>query len=133
MTIRNGIYLGDCLVHCNEEVTVTPDRVVYTLTSRIPDANNPDVHVESAPPPGAWDAIERALDPAALRSLPDTIGLPDAADQGGEFLEVSEADTVKRVDFPRDAEVREVAPLLAAMRDLRARLAREHRPCGTAG
>jgi hypothetical protein len=108
-------------------VSAEPDRVTYSLTSRIPDADNPDIHAEDTPPPGAWEAIERALDRAALRSLPDTVGLPDAADQGGEFLEVSEGDTVKRVDFPRDAEIQEVAPLLAAMRDLRASLAREHR------
>jgi hypothetical protein len=127
VTVRNGTYLGDCLVHCDEEVSVEPGRVAYSLTSRVPDADNPDIHVEDAPPPGTWEAIERAVDLAALRSLPDTIGLPDAADQGGEFLEVSEGETTKRVDFPRDAEVPEVAPLLAAMRDLRARLAREHR------
>jgi hypothetical protein len=127
VTVRNGTYLGDCLVHCDEEVSAEPERVTYSLTSRVPDADNPDIHAEGAPPPGAWEEIERALDPAALRSLPDRIGLPDAADQGGEFLELSDGDGTKRVDFPRDAEVPEVAPLLAAMRDLRARLAREHR------
>jgi hypothetical protein len=127
VTVRNGTYLGDCLVHCDEEVSVEPDRVTYSLTSKVPDADNPDIHAEGAPPPGAWEAIERALDMPALRSLPDTIGTPDAADQGGEFLEVSEGDTTKRVDFPRDAEVSEVGALLAALRDLRARLAREHR------
>jgi hypothetical protein len=127
MTIRNGTYLGDCLVHCDEEVSAAPDRVTYSLTSKVPDADNPDIHAEGAPPPGAWEAIEGALDPTALRSLPDTIGIPDAADEGGEFLEASVGDTTKRVDFPRGAELPEVGPLLAAMRDLRARLAAEHR------
>jgi hypothetical protein len=127
VTIKNGTYLGDCLVHCDEEVSVDADRLTYSLTSRVPDADNPDIHAESPPPPGTWQSIERALDLTAVRSLPDTIGLPDAADEGGEFLEVSVGDTTKRVDFPRDAEVPEVAPLLDALRDLRARLAREHR------
>jgi hypothetical protein len=126
VTIRNGIYLGECLVHCDEEVTVSPDAVTYSLTSRVPDAGNPDIHAESSPPPGAWEAIERAFDSAAVRTLPDRIGVPDAADEGGEFLEVSEGDTRKRIDFPRGAHVPEVAPLLDALRDLRARLAREH-------
>ncbi|MGH2744489.1 MAG: hypothetical protein ACRDN8_18815 [Thermoleophilaceae bacterium] len=127
MTIKNGTYLGDCLVHCDEDVTVVPDKVTYSLTSRVPDARNPDIHAESAPPPGVWEALERALDWAAVRSLPDTIGLPDAADEGGEFLEVSVGDATKRVEFPRGAAVPEVAPLLDQLRDLRARLAREHR------
>jgi hypothetical protein len=127
VTVKNGTYLGDCLVHCNEEVSVAPDRMAYSLTSRVPDADNPDIHAEGPPPPGAWEAIERALDPEALRSLPDTIGTPDAADEGGEFLEVSVRDITKRIDFPRGAELPEAGPLLAAMRDLRARLAAEHR------
>jgi hypothetical protein len=127
VTVRNGTYVGECLVHCNEEVSVDAKRVSYSLTSRVPDADNPDIHAEGPTPPGAWEAIERALDLAAVRALPDTIGIPDAADEGGEFLEVSAGDTAKRIDFSAGAELPEVGALLAAMRDLRARLAAEHR------
>jgi hypothetical protein len=127
MTVRNGTYHGECLVHCNEDVSVDADRVSYSLTSNVPDTANPDIHAEGPTPPGAWEAIERALDLAAVRSLPDTIGIPDAADEGGEFLEVTAGDATKRIDFSRDADVPEVGALLAAMRDLRARLAGEHR------
>ena len=127
MTLRNGTYLGDCLVHCNEEVVVGPDKVTYSLTSRVPDARNPDIHAESSPPAGAWEMLERALDWSAVRSLPDRIGLPDAADAGGEFLEVSVGGDTKRVDFPRGATVPEAAALLDALRDLRTQLAHEHR------
>jgi len=34
-TLRSGTYLGDCLVHCDEEVKVGPDKVTYSLTSRV--------------------------------------------------------------------------------------------------
>ena len=128
MTFRNGTYLGDCLVHCDEEVSVVPEAVTYSLTSRVPDARNPDIRVQAPPPPGIWDALERALDRDAVRALPARIGLPDAADAGGEFLEVSDGEATTRVDFPKGASVPEVAPLLDALRDLRARLAAEHRP-----
>jgi hypothetical protein len=126
-TLANGTYLGDCLVHCDETVTVSPDEVTYALTSKLEDARNPDIHVESAPPPGLWEELEGLLEPSALSALPDRIGLPDADDSGGEFLEVSLDGETKRVDFPRDADVPEAAPLLRALRELRARLAAEHR------
>lgn len=127
MTVRNGTYLGDCLVHCDETISVSPDKVTYSLTSKVADARNPDIHADSAPPPGVWDELERALDWTAVSALPERVGLPDAADSGGEFLEVSRDGETKRIDFPHSADVPEVAPLLAALRDLRARLAGEHR------
>lgn len=127
MTLGNGTYLGDCLVHCDESVTVSPDKVTYSLTSKVPDARNPDIHAEAPPPPGTWEALERALDVAAVRSLPETIGLPDAADEGGEYLDVSVGDLTKRVDFSAGADVPAIAPLLGLLRDLRSKLAAEHR------
>jgi hypothetical protein len=128
-TLANGTYLGDCLVHCDETVTVSSSKLTYSLTSKLEDARNPDIRVESAPPPGLWEGLERTLDPAAaaMSALPERIGLPDADDYGGEFLEVSRDGETKRVDFPLDADVAEVAELLRALRELRARLAGEHR------
>jgi hypothetical protein len=126
-TFVNGTYLGECLVHCDETVTVSPEKLTYSLTSRLEDARNPDITVETAPAPELWEKLERALDPVALSALPDRIALPDADDSGGEFLEVSFDGQKKRVDFPRDADVPEIASLLRAVRELRARLAAEHR------
>ncbi len=123
--LRNGTYFGECLFDCNEEITVTLEQVTYSLTGNVPDSDHPDIHAKSPVTRSDWDALARAIDWEALRSLPDTIGQPDAADAGGEFLEVSDG-TRRRVDFPLGATVPEVAPLLDALRQLRARLARQH-------
>ena len=127
MILRNGTYLGDCLVHCDEEISVSAEAVTYSLTSKVPDARNPDIRAEVPPPPDLWETLAQAVERHAVRSLPARIGLPDAADAGGEFLEVSEGDETTRVDFPREASVPEVAPLLDALRELRAQFAEEHR------
>jgi hypothetical protein len=128
LSIRNGTYFGECLVHCFEEITVTPDKVVYTLTSRMPDADRPDIRAESPMTLDAWQGLLGLLDWGDLASLPRTIGDPDAADAGGEFLEVWGDQGTKRVDFDKDAAVPKIAALLAVLRDLRARLALQHRP-----
>lgn len=126
--IKNGTYFGECLVHCFEEIAVTPDKVVYTLTSRAPDANHPDIRAESPMSLDTWQGLLSLLDWGDLASLPRTIGDPDAADAGGEFVEVSGDQGTMRVDFDKDASVPKIAALLAALRDLRARLALQHRP-----
>jgi hypothetical protein len=102
-TLANGTYLGECLVHCDETVTASPEKLTYSLTSKLEDARNPDIHVETAPPPELWEELEGVLDLAAVSALPDRIALPDADDSGGEFLEVSFDGERKRVDFPRGA------------------------------
>lgn len=124
--LKNGTYFGECLVDCNEEIAVTADKVTYSLTSNVPDSEHPDIHAEGVVTRSDWKALAGAIDWEALRSLPETIGQPDAADAGGEFLEVSEG-AQRRVDFPLGATVPELAPLLDGLRGLRARLAREHR------
>ena len=102
--------------------------MTYSLTSRVPDAGIPTSRQQSSPPPGVWDALEHAFDRDAVRALPDADrGCRTPPTQGGEFLEVSDGETRTRVDFPKGAGVPEVAPLLDALRDLRARLAAEHR------
>lgn len=124
--LRNGTYAGECLVDCNEEIIVTPDKVTYSLTSNVPDADHPDIYAEGPLTPSEWEALAGAIDWDALRTLPATIGQPDAADAGGEFIEVSNGAT-RRVDFDLGAAVPQVAPLLDALRGLRARLAGQHR------
>ncbi len=124
--LRNGTYFGECLVDCNEEITVTPEKITYSLTSNVADTDRPDIHAEGPVTRSGWEELAGAIDFEALRSLPETIGQPDAADAGGEFLEVTDGAT-RRVDFNPGATVPEVAPLLDALRGLRARLARQHR------
>lgn len=125
--LRNGTYFGECLIDCNEEIAVTPDKVTYSLTSNVSDPDHPEIHAEAAVAPRDWQALASKIDWEGLRSLPEVIGQPDMADAGGEFLEVSDGTATRRVDIRLGATVPEVAPLLEALRELRARLAAQHR------
>src|SRR5690349_17580587 len=97
-TIRNGTYLGECVIYCNEHVVVTPETEVYTLTSPYPDPEHPDIRVEERTDPAEWSGLLALVDWDALQALPRTIGLPDASDAGGELVEISDGQQVKRVD-----------------------------------
>jgi hypothetical protein len=127
-SVRNGTYLGECFVHCNEELTVSPTEVRYDLTSPAPDPSNPDVHASEPLPPDRWAAIADAAGRSTLDRLPSELGLVDAADAGGEFLEVTATGAVARVDFGLGADVPDAAPLLSLLRSLRSELASRHRP-----
>ncbi len=126
MILRNGTYLGECLVDCNEEIVVTPEGVTYSLTSNAAGAQPTDIHAKAPLARPDWEALVAAVDHEALSSLPPVLGQPDAGDAGGEFLEISDGGHTRRVAFPLCAEIPETAPLLDALRDLRARMAKEH-------
>jgi hypothetical protein len=126
--VRNGTYLGECFVHCNEELSVSPTEVRYDLTSPVPDARNPDVHASEPLAPDRWAAVADAAGRSSIDDLPARIGAADTADAGGEFLEVVATGEAKRVDFGLGADVPQADPLLGLLRELRGELAARHRP-----
>jgi hypothetical protein len=117
--IRTGVYFGDCIGYCREEMSLTPSGVKYVKSAFPSDPSQPDIIIEQPIDDRDWNALVRGLDRAAFRGLPRKIGDPDAADQGGEWVEISEAEKTKRVDFVLDAEVREINPFLEKLRALR--------------
>src|SRR5919108_5558660 len=117
--VRNGTYQGECFLYCNEEVSATPGEVGYDLTSPVPDPEHPDVHASEPLAPDRWSAIADAAARSALDELPQQIGLAEARDAGGEFLEVAEDGRATRVDFGLGEDVPQASPLLDQLRELR--------------
>jgi hypothetical protein len=117
--IRTGTYFGECLIYCNETVTITPEKTSYALTSNVQDPQHPDVTVERETSRKDWDELQALIDWARFRTLPATIGQPDAADQGGEWVEITVGGEAKRVDFEMNASVPEGDALLRRLRETR--------------
>jgi hypothetical protein len=106
------------LTDCFEEIAVTPDKVAYSLRSRTPDARHPDIATEDPIEPAVWQGLVDALDASAFASLPSTIGQPDAADEGAEFVEIATPQGQKRVTFSAGASIPQLAALLERLRPI---------------
>lgn len=117
--IRAGTYFGECLTHCNTTLTITPGKMAFALTSNVPDPQHPDLVLEREIAPKDWDELQAAIDWIKFRALPATIGQPDAADQGGEWVEITLGGERKRVDFELNAAVPEIDALSRKLRALR--------------
>ena len=117
--IRTGTYFGESLIHSNETVTITPEKTSYALTSNVQDPQYPDVTVEREETREDWDELQALIDPAKFRELPATLGQPDAADQGGEWVEITVGGEAKRIDLELNASVPEVDALLQKLRKTR--------------
>lgn len=120
-----GRYFGECIGYCIEEITITSAETIYAKKPNPPNPEVPDLVYTTPTPPETWRDLTGAVDWPAVRALPELIGQPDAADQGGEFVASTIAGVDRRVDLERDASVPALDPLLARLRRLRADLAQQ--------
>jgi hypothetical protein len=125
--IKWGTYAGECLVYCNQEITLTTKTIGYSLTSKVPDANNPDIKKQSKNNQNDWSKLINALDLQAFLSLQPKIGDPDAADQGGEFIAISFDSKTHRVDFVREREIPEISAFLDVLRAITTKISDANR------
>jgi len=114
-----GTSFGECLGYCVREILVSGG-VTFTksgwgLEGSLPDSSCSLVFIKS-PLPGYLDDIN--LD--AFLEMNETIGCPDCADGGAEWLELGFENEVKRVTFEYMNEPEELKILIPSLRDLMA-------------
>lgn len=117
--IRTGVYMGECLGYCYQDMTITSNDVVHIKYALPQDPSWPDIVHQVSMGVDEWNKLVQDLDLQAFWALPRTIGEPDAADQGGEWVEISDGQKTKRVDFALDADIDEISPFLETLRELR--------------
>ncbi len=125
--IRTGTYFGECLIHCNETVIITHEKTSYALTSTVQDPQHPDIIGERETARKDWDALQALIDWAKFRTLPSTIGQPDGADQGGEWVEITVGGIAKRIDFEMNVSVPEIDTLNRKLREMRKEISHKYR------
>ncbi|WP_442591199.1 hypothetical protein ACSBL2_08200 [Pedobacter sp. AW31-3R] len=97
LTISRGTSFGHCRGICNKEITVGPAEVVY---SQWANGENPGtVKVVRVLPKEKYESLLKDLDRQSFAELKETIGCPDCADGGAEWLEVTAGNKKKRVTF----------------------------------
>lgn len=128
LMVKTGTYFGECLGYCNDQLVITPERILYSLMSNVRDKEYPDITSEISIKRDDWNSLIALIDFETLVSLPDTIGCPDCADQGGEWIEISDGQHTKRVDFEFNASVHEIDDFVKYLRRIRTEISRAHRP-----
>jgi|GEM_PF-209761 len=101
--IKYGTSFGMCVGYCKRTVVLKPDLVTYSC-SGWDAAIQPVTRSESLT--GAdWDAVKLNFNTSGFFELPATIGCPDCADGGAEWLEIELANGVShKVTFEYNNE-----------------------------
>lgn len=103
LSILHGTSYGHCRGYCIKEELYTADKLVYTQYSR-DSANFPKKEVTETYTADELTALFTSIDAEKWKALPETIGCPDCADGGAEYIEIRTKNATKRVMFDAHSE-----------------------------
>ena len=115
LVIRSGTSFGFCTGYCNQQMDVSAGKAVFTKTSRTP-AQYPDKTCTATLTEADWATLKAQADLTLLRKQPTTLGCPDCADGGAEFLEIEQGTERYRVTFEAGKSVPGFEGLITALR-----------------
>ncbi|HEX8385832.1 MAG TPA: hypothetical protein VF576_06595 [Rubricoccaceae bacterium] len=113
-TLRWGSSFGMCIGYCASNLVVTPDRVA-TLTETATRSGEMAPRIRTRTLTDAEAARLAAAYTASTIAATDTLGCPDCADGGAEYVEVDG----RRVTFEYGGEAGPAGPLAEALRAVR--------------
>ena len=119
VAIHSGTFFGFCLGYCQTRLEVQPGHMAFSAFSR--DQSVGDYYRSESLDGSEWRELMDLVDLKALGDLPETIGCPDCADGGGEWIQVFTPMGEARVTFPFGDAVESISPLLKKVRELRDR------------
>ena len=113
--ISSGTSFGLCVGYCKTTVIISDINVKAVAINN--DENNSQLSYESEISEIERDHILSNID--SIFSLPDTVGCPDCADGGSEWIEYTRGSTSKRVTFECGQTINEINTLLETIRPIR--------------
>lgn len=116
--IRYGTSFGHCLGYCNKTWDVYSHGIDLTIASWHDD-EFPTQYCSLPVESEDCMKIREELDLEKIKALPATIGCPDCADGGAEWIEVDIDGEVKRVTFEYNADIPELQEILKLLRAVR--------------
>lgn len=117
--ITFGASFGNCVGYCTQTLELSEGKVVKSLIPRV----NADLKEKSCERSfESFESLISKIDFAAFVSLEETIGCPDCADGGAEWIEIITTEGTKRVTYEFRKEPRVVKPFIKELRSLHAEL-----------
>lgn len=119
--IKYGTSFGMCLGPCRKEMALVNDEAAFTVYQnggRGTEGGDPKTYTEKLTA-DYISAVSKSIDFDAFKKLAETIGCPDCADGGAEWIEITKNDSRHKVTFEFGHDVKEIAPLLKLLREKR--------------
>lgn len=118
LIIRTGTSFGMCVGYCLTDYELNGTTITLTQSAPRTQAQNPTKMCQSALSTDTWNALA-SVNFDAFGKQPDTLGCPDCADGGAEYIELQRGDQKHRVTFEFNKTIPGFEPLVDALRQQR--------------
>ena len=120
-SVSTGTSFGMCRGYCQQSINITinPLQITTKKEPNFPQSSFPSVQKTYPFTSGQWQGLSDVLNLKAFDVLGDTIGCPDCADGGAEWIEIDSTDGVKRVTFENGQDVKGIEAMIEKLRQLR--------------
>jgi len=114
-----GTSFGFCVGYCRKELIISEDGIVFRKISQGLGVNVSDQQYTLAYSPNDFKSLIAKLDVKRFNELPHTLGCPDCADGGAEWIRIVENGNVKELVMEYGQSVAGLDNFLASVRTLR--------------
>jgi hypothetical protein len=120
-SISSGTSFGMCRGYCQQSINVTslPSQLTATKQANFAQPTYPLVQRSFAFPAPQWDQLIGLVDLKTFQALGASIGCPDCADGGAEWIQIDGTDGNKRVTFENGRTVKGIEALIEKLRQVR--------------
>ncbi|GAB3642177.1 hypothetical protein [Spirosoma arcticum] len=114
--IRTGTSFGMCVGYCQNDYVFDGTRVTLTQNGTRTQAQSPTKTCQTTLSAADGEALRALTNFDAFSSKPATLGCPDCADGGAEYIELQTGDRTHRVTFEFGKTIPGFEPLVNALR-----------------
>ncbi|CAF2953640.1 unnamed protein product [Rotaria sp. Silwood2] len=120
-SISSGLSFGMCRGYCQQSINVTsnPLRIVATKEANFVQKPYPPIRQPFPFSSNQWEELISLLNVSVFEALGDTVGCPDCADGGAEWIQVNWTEGSKRVTFENGRAIKGIEELIGKLRQLR--------------
>lgn len=121
LSISSGTSFGMCAGYCRQSIKITsnPRELIALKEPNFDQAEYPLVQKQFPFSLNQWQQLINLVDSKGFQALDDTIGCPDCADGGAEWIEIVFLNTAKRVTFEYGHLIKGFEGLINQLRKLR--------------
>ena len=116
LIIRTGTSFGMCVGYCFNDYQLNGTTITLTQSAPRTQGQYPTKTCQSTINTDDWNALVSSINVETFSKLPETLGCPDCADGGAEYIELQRGDQKHRVTFEFNRTIPGFEPLVNALR-----------------